>query len=76
MNIELDTIELEDNITYAIIDKINLNNNEYYYLTNVEDNKQFCIRKKVIENNEEFLIGLDNDSEYNDVLATFIKKYK
>jgi hypothetical protein len=76
MNVELETIELENEKTYAIIDKINYNNCEYYYLSNIEDNKDFCIRKKEIENDEEFLIGLENDKEFDDVLAIFMEKYK
>jgi hypothetical protein len=76
MNVELETIELENKKTYAIIDKINYNNCEYYYLSNIEDNKDFCIRKKEIENDEEFLIGLENDKEFDDVLAIFMEKYK
>lgn len=70
---KLDTVLL-DNKEYYVIEKIILNNNEYYILVNTLYNEDFCIRKKTIENNVEFLVGLTDELEFNNVLDEYRKK--
>lgn len=66
-----ETIVLEDNIEYIITDTIN----NYLYLNNINDPKDFCIRKRIIEDNESYICGLDNEEEYDKALELFINKY-
>ena len=69
---EKETIFLEDGIEYIITDKIN----NYIYLSNINDLKDFCIRKEIIKNDEEYIVGLENEEEYYKALALFEKKYQ
>lgn len=72
---EYNVITLEDNIEYTEIDKIEYNNNTYIYLSDIENPENFCIRKLIIENNEEYIIGLDNEEEFNNAFNLFQQKY-
>lgn len=67
---KLETVLL-DNKEYYVIEKIQLNNNEYYILVNTLHNEDFCIRKKAIENDIEFLVGLADELEFNDVMNEY-----
>ena len=69
---EKETIILEDNIEYIITDTIN----NYLYLNNINDVKDFCIRKRIYENDESYIVGLDNEEEYYKALELFEKKYQ
>lgn len=71
----IEVIKLEDEKEYAVVDEIEDNSNTYVYLTNIEDPEDFCIRKKVLENAEEFLVGLENDNEFEQALLYFTKKH-
>lgn len=72
--VDVEKVTLSDGITYIIIDEIEIDNNKYVYLTNENDEKDFCIRKSEIENNEEFFVGLDSDEEFDKALLYFAKK--
>lgn len=72
---EFEIITLEDNLDYAEIDKINYNNNNYVFLSEVDNPENFCIRKIKIENNEEIIIGLDSKEEFDTILKLFTEKY-
>lgn len=72
----VDTVILEDGITYYIEEEIKMNNNTYYFLVNIENPKDSCFRKQEIENGKEFLVTLDNMEELSKVLALLTKKYK
>ena len=63
----IEAVILEDGQSYGIIDKIK----KYVYLTNVKDNTDFCIRKLIIDDNHEYLIGLDNEKEFSEALMLF-----
>jgi len=69
-------ITLEDGIDYAVIDEIKHNENTYIYLTNINDYEDFCIRKILVENNEQFIVGLDDDKEFDLALMLFAKNHK
>lgn len=73
---EITTVVLENGLEYLIIDEIldNNNNNNYVYLTNVNDEEDFCIRKYIIENDNEIYVGLDNDDEFDQALQLYAKK--
>ena len=69
---EKESIFLEDGIEYIITDTIN----NYLYLNNINDLNDFCIKKEIIKNSEEYIVGLDNEEEYYKALELFEKKYQ
>ena len=60
---------------YLIIDRIKDNDNEFVYFSNEEDPKDFCIRKLAKDDND-LLIGLDSNEEFDYALKLFIVKHK
>lgn len=68
-------IELEDGITYAIIDEMEIENERYVYLVNVSKEEDFCIRKKISIQNQEALIEI-NENEFDKALLSFTKKHQ
>lgn len=72
--VDVEKVTLSDGITYVIVDEIIENNINYVYLVNEKDEKDFCIRKSVIEEGEEFFIGLNSDVEFEKALLYFTKK--
>lgn len=67
-------IKLEDGNTYTVVDKIEKLDKSYIYLANIENVQDFCIRKEIMENGETFIVGLDNDQEYEEAMNLFINK--
>ena len=61
----MNTIVLDDGIEYAIVREDVINGTEYTLFTNVNDNSKICFRKTVIEDGEEYYIGLDSDKEFD-----------
>ncbi|MEG0794486.1 MAG: hypothetical protein RSG95_01685 [Bacilli bacterium] len=76
MEEEVDFITLEDGIDYIIIDEIMVGNTKYVYLVNENDDLDFVIRKVKIENNEDYLVGLETDEEFDYALKEFTEKHK
>lgn len=72
----INVITLEDDIEYAIIEEIIHDDKKYVFLTNVNDYEDFCIRKVIIDGNEQFLVGLDDDVEFDLALMLFAKNHK
>ena len=68
-------IDLEDG-TYIISDEISINGIRYVFLTNEKDMLDFCIRKVVINNNEEYIDYLDTDEEFDAAMQAFLDKHK
>lgn len=66
---------LEDGIEYAVIDEIEQGNITFVYLINVLDSIDFCIRKVDSEINDEVLVGLDSDEEFDLALNLFEEKH-
>ncbi len=73
--IDVNVITLEDNLEYMIINTIVKNNNKYVFLANVDDEKKICIRKVISEDGKEYLVKLDSDEEFAEVLTEFNDKY-
>lgn len=69
---EIETVMLEDNKEYYIIDTIIIDNLKYLFLSQ-EFNSDVIVIRKVLENK---IIGLDNEAEYNKALKVFTNKYK
>ena len=68
MNIEVLDVDGKE---YYIVEKINNEGNLYYILVNTMDKNDLIIRKYLKEDNEEYIVGLDDEKEYYDVM----KKY-
>ena len=63
-----------NNIEYIILDEIETNNTRYIYLSESENPENFMIRKLRIIDNNECIVNLDNEEEFDDALAAFYKK--
>lgn len=72
---EVKVIDLE-NGTFVITDEIFINGIKYVYLTNENDVMDFCIRKVKIENNEEYLVKLESDQEFDTAIQAFLNKHR
>lgn len=71
---EYNVITLEDNKEYIEIDKLTYNNNTYILLSKVDSEDSYCIRKIGIKDNKQYIIGLDDEKEFDTVLLEFAKK--
>jgi len=72
---ECNVVTLEDNIEYTEVDRIEYNNNNYVFLSDLENPENFCIRKLINQDNEQYIIGLDTKEEFDNVLNLFTQKY-
>jgi len=73
--IEYNTLILENNKEYAEIDTLTNNNNTYIFLSEINNPENICIRKIKIKDNEEYIVGLDTEEEFNTILKLFTEKY-
>ena len=71
MNVDIIKIE---NKEYCLLKELEIEGNKYLYLMNEKDRKDIIIRKKIKENNEEFLIGLENEKEFEKVMEEYYKR--
>lgn len=60
----IETITLDDGITYAVVDEKVYNGIKYVYLVDRNNELNFCIRKIEIENGKEYIINLDDRKEF------------
>lgn len=65
----IETITLDDGITYAIVDEKIYDGTKYVYLVDRNNELNFCIRKTEIENGKEYLINLDDRKEFELALS-------
>lgn len=72
---EYNIVTLEDNLEYAELETVLHNNNEYILLSELNNPENFCIRKIKIKNNEEYIVGLDSDEEFDTILKLLTEKY-
>ena len=67
-------VRLENNQEYIILESEMINDIEYLYLINAQNDKDYVIRKKIGDK----LVGLDNDLEFEEVinkLMTRMERY-
>ncbi len=70
-------ITLENNKNYVLLSTIDVDNNKYFYMANELNPEDLCIRKVVIDkDNDESLVKLDNKEELNKVLSVFNEMYR
>ena len=73
---EYEYLTLEDGNEYMIIDEIEIDDINYVYLSNGENNENFRVRKNKKVGNIEMLVGLDSDQEFDKAMLYFVKKHK
>ena len=71
---EMKCIKLEDGLEYMVLDEIDSETNTYVYLSNIEDPEDCCIRKVENDKNEELLVGLDSNEEFDKALLLYSEK--
>ena len=65
-------IKLDNNKEYFLVDELMNENINYLLLMNIDDESDIIIAKKIIENNEEYIIEIKADAE----LSTLKGKFK
>ena len=71
--VEVETVVLENEKEYAVIDTIIINSIKYIYLCSVEQTEEFCIRK--LSQDEKEILGLETEEEYNTALKIYGEKH-
>ena len=71
----INVVTLEDGIEYGVIDEITLEDNKYVFLANINNESDVCFRKIIIRENQEYIVGLENEKEFELALAAFAKKH-
>ena len=64
-----------ENEEFYVVDKVVLNNSEYYYLISVLDESKFMIRKIEKKDGKEYLVGLEDENEFYMVLNEYKNNY-
>lgn len=72
---EVKTINM-DGIEYIVADEILIDDIKYIYLSNENDPIDFIIQKIEIDNNEEYLVKLKDEEEFDKALQVFFNKHK
>ena len=76
-NIDSTIITLENNKNYVLLSTIDIDNNKYFYMAEELNPEDLCIRKVVIDkDNDEALVKLDSKEELNKVLSVFNEMYR
>ena len=71
---KIDTIEMNGSF-YYIANKLFFNNYEYLFLINEQDKNDIIVRKKYIENSEEYIVGLDNEIEFEMIMKEYFERF-
>lgn len=66
---DVESITLEDNKNYMVL----MEKDNYVYLVEENNPENFCIRKSVVIDGEEFLTSLDSDEEFDKAFLLFSK---
>ncbi len=67
-------IKLENGFEYKVVDKIENNNCAYVYLVNLVDKEDLIVRKEIVEDENTYLVGLDNTEELEKALRLYLQK--
>ena len=70
---EIESLEI-DGTDYFIAKEFVVKGTTYVHLINENDLLDMMYRKVIVENGEEFLVGLDSDSEF-DLVVAYEQKY-
>ena len=69
-------IVLEDDECYQVIDKIKEPSKAYVYLVNTRDKDDLVVRKEIEEDEQRYLVGLDDEDELENALNLYLVKNK
>ncbi len=72
---EINVLPLEDGKNYMIVDTIENGNFQYLLLANENDHDEIILRK-VIHEDKDYLVKLDSDDEFDEVMTVFNEKYR
>ena len=72
---EYNVVTLDDGVEYAEVHRLDTDGNTYVFLASLNDSKDFCIKKLIKEDGKNFIIGLDNEEEFNKIFKLFSEKY-
>lgn len=72
--IEVDTVVLEDNKEYAIMDTIPIDGVKYIYMCQLDNAQALCIRK--LSSDEKNILSLKDEAEFKMALHAYVIKYK
>lgn len=72
----IDVITLENNLNYLVVDTLLNENNKYLVLVNKDDEQDIAIRKVIKKEDREYLIKLDTEDEFEEVMSIFYDKHK
>lgn len=68
---DVETLQIEDK-TYIIVDKI-VEDETYFYLSNLDNSNDILVRKLDKENSD-YIIPLTDDAEYNKAMLIYLNK--
>jgi len=71
---EVKSIILDNGEEYYLVDETIIDNTKYYYLANMNDSNDICVRKQVLENGVSFVSTLDDIDELMRALQAFREK--
>lgn len=69
--INVEYIEL-DNEKYMIIKRKKIEDQNYVLISNINNSKDFAIRKEIISDGEELVVELSSEEEFDKVLPYFV----
>lgn len=73
---EVNVIKLDNEKEYIIIDAIETDNDKYLYMANEEDELDMCLRKIIKKDGKDYLVELDSEEEFEEVVTMFFEKNK
>ena len=74
--IDINSVILENGDEYTEVDDLVYENTRYILLSNIDNVRDSCIRKIIIDNNLEYISELDNEKEFDVILNLFLEKNK
>ncbi len=73
--VEKEIIVIDDK-EYFVLNELTYEKTNYVYLVSEKDLKDFLIMKSVFEREEEYLVNLDNEEEFDILFTLFQKELK
>ena len=72
-----DVITLNNNWKYIVVDKININNQNYLFLINEDDNlNNVAIVKEQVKDNICYLENIDSETEFDEIIKVLSLNHK
>ncbi len=71
-----DTVELDGNKEYLVVDSFNYNGSKYVYLVNPNDAKDIMLTKESVVDGNSYLTEVTNQEEHKRVSLEIVKRNK